>query len=204
LKLKITQLGQVNPLAVSEYDQEKERLDFYNKQYNDLLEAEKTLRETIKKINITARNQFIETFNQIKQNFERVFKNFFENGEGALELQQESDPLEANIEILVRPKGKRLQTIALLSGGEKTLTAISLLFAIYLVKPSPFCILDEIDAPLDDVNINRFTNALKEFSKDTQFIVVTHNKRTMEAAGTLYGVTMEEEGLSKLVSVKFN
>jgi chromosome segregation protein len=204
LKLKITQLGQVNPLAVSEYDKEKERLDFYNKQYNDLLEAEKTLRETIKKINITARNQFIETFNQIKQNFERVFKNFFENGEGALELQQDSDPLEANIEILVRPKGKRLQTIALLSGGEKTLTAISLLFAIYLVKPSPFCILDEIDAPLDDVNVNRFTNALREFSRDTQFIVVTHNKRTMEAASTLYGVTMEEEGLSKLVSVKFN
>ena len=105
---------------------------------------------------------------------------------------------------MVRPKGNRMQTISLLSGGEKTLTAISLLFSIYLVKPSPFCILDEIDAPLDDVNIGRFTNALGDFSKETQFIVVTHNKRTMESAGTLYGVTMEEEGLSKLVSVKFN
>jgi chromosome segregation protein len=204
LKVKINQLGQVNPLAVSEYDKEKERLDFYNKQYNDLLEAEKNLRETIKKINITARQQFSDTYSLIKQNFEHIFQNFFENGEGTLELQEGSDPLEANIEIMVRPKGKRLQTINLLSGGEKTLTAISLLFAIYLVKPSPFCILDEIDAPLDDVNINRFTHALREFSKDTQFIVVTHNKRTMEAAKTLYGVTMEEEGLSKIVSVKFN
>jgi len=204
LKYKITQLGQVNPLAVSEYEKEKERLDFYTKQYDDLVEAEKSLRETIKKINITARQQFTDTFGLIKQNFERIFHNFFENGEGTLALQEDSDPLEANIEILVRPKAKRLQTINLLSGGEKTLTAISLLFAIYLVKPSPFCILDEIDAPLDDVNISRFTNALRDFSKDTQFIVVTHNKRTMEAANTLYGVTMEEEGLSKIVSVKFN
>ena len=137
-------------------------------------------------------------------NFEKVFGSFFKSGEGTLKLDEESDPLEANIEILVRPKGKRVQTIYLLSGGEKTLTAISLLFAIYLVKPSPFCILDEIDAPLDDVNIGRFTQALHDFSSDTQFIVVTHNKRTMEAADTLYGVTMEEEGLSKLVSVKFN
>ncbi len=119
-------------------------------------------------------------------------------------MDENTDPLESNIEILVRPKGKQMQTISLLSGGEKTLTAISLLFSIYLVKPSPFCILDEIDAPLDDVNIGRFTTALKDFSNETQFIVVTHNKRTMESADTLYGVTMEEEGLSKLVSVKFN
>ncbi len=204
LKFKINQLGQVNPLAVSEFDKENERLIFYEKQFNDLEEAEKSLRKTIQKINITARNQFLETFEQIKINFEKVFGNFFKSGEGTLKLDEDSDPLEANIEILVRPKGKRVQTIYLLSGGEKTLTAISLLFAIYLVKPSPFCILDEIDAPLDDVNILRFTQALREFSTDTQFIVVTHNKRTMEAADTLYGVTMEEEGLSKLVSVKFN
>lgn len=204
LKFKINQLGQVNPLAVAEYDKENERLEFYTKQYNDLQEAEKSLRKTINKINITARNQFVETFDLIKANFERVFSSFFQNGDGTLKIEDNSDPLEANIEILVRTKGKRAQTIHLLSGGEKTLTAISLLFAIYLVKPSPFCILDEIDAPLDDVNISRFTTALKDFSKETQFLVVTHNKRTMEAAETMYGVTMEEEGMSKLVSVKFN
>jgi len=204
LKYKINQLGQVNPLAVSEYEKESERLDFYTKQHNDLVEADKSLRKTINKINVTAREQFLNTFEQIKINFERVFVNFFQNGEGTLKLEDGADPLESNIDIMVRPKGKRVQTINLLSGGEKTLTAISLLFAIYLVKPSPFCILDEIDAPLDDVNIGRFTQALKDFSKNTQFIVVTHNKRTMEAADTMYGVTMEEEGLSKLVSVKFN
>jgi chromosome segregation protein len=197
-------MGQVNPLAVSEYDRESERLEFFKKQYDDLKEAEKTLLETINKINITARKQFTGTFDSIKENFERVFTSFFINGQGTLRMEENSDPLESNIEILVRPKGKQMQTISLLSGGEKTLTAISLLFSIYLVKPSPFCILDEIDAPLDDVNIGRFTQALKDFSNETQFIVVTHNKRTMESADTLYGVTMEEEGLSKLVSVKFN
>jgi chromosome segregation protein len=204
LKYKIKQMGQVNPLAVSEFDRESERLEFFRKQYDDLKEAEKTLLETINKINITARKQFVETFQSIKENFERVFASFFVNGEGTLKMEENTDPLESNIEILVRPKGKQMQTISLLSGGEKTLTAISLLFSIYLVKPSPFCILDEIDAPLDDVNIGRFTQALKDFSNETQFIVVTHNKRTMESADTLYGVTMEEEGLSKLVSVKFN
>ena len=135
-------------------------------------------------------------------NFERVFVSFFANGEGTLKMEENTDPLESNIEIMVRPKGKQMQTISLLSGGEKTLTAISLLFSIYLVKPSPFCILDEIDAPLDDVNIGRFTTALKDFSNETQFIVVTHNKRTMESADTLYGVTMEEEGLSKEASCR--
>ena len=204
LKYKITQLGQVNPLAVNEYETESKRLDFYKKQYDDLEQAIDSLQKTIDKINLTARKQFKETFGLIKTNFEKVFNNFFVNGEGSLALEEGVDPLEADIDIFVRPKGKRVQTLNLLSGGEKTLTAISLLFAIYLVKPSPFCILDEIDAPLDDVNIKRFTDALNNFSKDTQFMVITHNKRTMEAADTLYGVTMEEEGLSKLVSVKFN
>ncbi len=204
LRLRIKHLGPVNPLAVQEYDEEKQRLDFLVKQRDDLLNAEKTLIDTIDKINKTAREQFLNTFNQIKTNFEKVFKSFFENGEGTIELDTEADPLEADIHIKVRTKGKRLQTLSLLSSGEKTLTAISLLFAIYLVKPSPFCILDEVDAPLDDMNIGRFTEALKNFSKNTQFIVVTHNKRTMEAASTMYGVTMEEEGVSKIVSVKFN
>lgn len=203
LKNRIKSLGPVNPLAVSEYDKEKERLDFLTRQRDDLLSAEKSLIETINKINKTARKQFVDTFTTIKENFERVFKSFFENGEGTIFLSPDEDPLEADIEIQVRTKGKRLQTLSLLSGGEKTLTAISLLFAIYLVKPSPFCILDEVDAPLDDVNIGRFTEALRNFSDNTQFIVVTHNKSTMEAASTMYGVTMEEEGVSKLVSVKF-
>ncbi len=204
LRQRIKHMGPVNPLAVQEYEEEKERLDFLVKQRDDLLQAEKSLIETIDKINKTARQQFMETFNQIKANFEKVFKSFFENGEGTIELEEDADPLEADIIFKIRTKGKRLQTLTLLSSGEKTLTAISLLFAIYLVKPSPFCILDEVDAPLDDINIGRFTEALKQFSKNTQFIVVTHNKRTMEAAETLYGVTMEEEGVSKIVSVKFN
>jgi len=204
LKYKIKQLGQVNPLAVSEYEKEKERFEFYQKQYEDLKNAENSLQDTITKINKTARKQFLDTFNSISENFSGIFNNFFVNGEGTIKLEENVDPLEANVEILVRPKSKRLQTLNLLSGGEKTLTAITLLFAIYLVKPSPFCILDEVDAPLDDVNISRFTKALKDFSRQTQFVVVTHNKRTMEAADSLYGVTMEEEGLSKLVSVKFN
>ena len=203
LRERIKHLGPVNPLAVSEYDKEKERLDFLSEQRDDLLKAEKMLLETIDKINKTARSQFLETYEAIKLNFERVFKSFFENGEGTLSMDVGEDPLEADIEINVRTKGKRPQTLTLLSGGEKTLTAISLLFAIYLVKPSPFCILDEVDAPLDDVNINRFTDALQNFSEHTQFIVITHNKRTMEASSTMYGVTMEEEGVSKLVSVKF-
>ncbi len=203
LRERIKHLGPVNPLAVSEYDKEKERLDFLSGQRDDLLKAEQMLLETIDKINKTARSQFLETYEAIKINFERVFKSFFENGEGTLSMDAGEDPLEADIEINVRTKGKRPQTLTLLSGGEKTLTAISLLFAIYLVKPSPFCILDEVDAPLDDVNISRFTQALKDFSEHTQFIVITHNKRTMEASSTMYGVTMEEEGVSKLVSVKF-
>lgn len=204
IRQRIKNLGPVNPLAVSEYDKEKERLDFLSQQRDDLQAAETSLLETIAKINKTARGQFLETFNAIKENFERVFKSFFENGEGTIMLDENDDPLEADIDIQVRTKGKRLQTLTLLSGGEKTLTAISLLFAIYLVKPSPFCILDEVDAPLDDVNIGRFTKAIADFSENTQFIVVTHNKRTMEAASTMYGVTMEEEGVSKIVSVKFS
>ena len=203
LRSRIKNLGPVNPLAVSEYEKEKERFDFLTTQRDDLYKAEASLKETITKINKTARKQFLDTFEAIKKNFENVFRSFFENGEGTLTLQESTDPLEADIEINVRTKGKKLQTLALLSGGEKTLTAISLLFSIYLVKPSPFCILDEVDAPLDDVNIGRFTDALKGFAKNTQFIVVTHNKRTMESAQTMYGVTMEEEGISKLVSVKF-
>ncbi len=204
LRSRIKNLGPVNPLAISEYEKENERLQFLLKQREDLLTADKSLTKTIEDINKTARKQFLETFQAIKKNFEDVFKSFFVNGSGTISLAEHEDLLETDINIEVTTKGKGLQTLSLLSGGEKTLTAISLLFAIYLVKPSPFCILDEVDAPLDDVNITRFTQALRNFSKNTQFIIVTHNKRTMEATETMYGVTMEEEGISKLVSVKLN
>jgi chromosome segregation protein len=205
LRQKIRNLGPINLLAYSEFEEERDRLEFLNKQRDDLVESEKDIVKTIEEINQTAQIKFAETFNQIRENFIRVFRSLFDPGDEAdLRLEEGADPLEGKIEIIAKPKGKRPTSIELLSGGEKTLTAIALLFAIYLVKPSPFCILDEIDAPLDDANIDRFTRLIKQFSENTQFIVVTHNKRTMEAAETLYGVTMQEEGVSKLVSVRFN
>ncbi len=205
LKQEVRNLGPINLLAYSEFEEEKERFEFLNKQRNDLLESEKDLIKTIEEINSTAQTLFLETFEKIRGHFVNIFRGLFNPGDEAdLKLEEGKDPLEAKIEIIAKPKGKRPTSIELLSGGEKTLTAIALLFAIYLVKPSPFCILDEIDAPLDDANIDRFCKIIKDFSKDTQFIVVTHNKRTMEAASTLYGVTMQEEGISKLVSVRFN
>ena len=204
LRQKIRNLGPINLLAYSEYEEEKERLDFLNQQRDDLVESEKDIVRTIEEINHTAQAKFIETFNLIRENFIGVFRNLFDPGDEAdIKLEEGADPLEGKIEIIAKPKGKRPTSIELLSGGEKTLTAIALLFAIYLVKPSPFCILDEIDAPLDDANIDRFTRLIKVFSLNTQFIVVTHNKRTMEAAETLYGVTMQEAGVSKLVAVDF-
>ncbi len=205
LKHQVKNLGPINLLAYSEYEEEKERFEFLSKQKNDLVESEKDIVKTIEEINNTAQSKFIETFELIRGHFTNIFRGLFNPGDEAdLRIEENADPLEAKIEIVAKPKGKRPTSIELLSGGEKTLTAIALLFAIYLVKPSPFCILDEIDAPLDDANIDRFTKIINDFSKDTQFIVVTHNKRTMEAAQTLYGVTMQEEGVSKLVSVRFN
>ncbi len=205
LKEKLRALGAVNFAAFDEYKSEKERLDFVNAQRKDLVESEQTLLTTIEEINTTAQRQFLDTFAKIRENFITTFKGLFDEGDECdLRLEEGVDPLEARIEITAKPRGKRPTSIDLLSGGEKTLTAIALLFAIYLVKPSPFCILDEVDAPLDDTNIDRFTRILRKFSDNTQFIVVTHNKRTMEAANALYGVTMEEEGVSKLVSVRFN
>lgn len=202
-KSKIRALGPVNFAAFDEYKTEKQRFDFLTTQRNDLLEAEKTLLDTIEEINTTAQRKFLDTFEKIRQNFIATFSSLFDEGDECdLRLEEGVDPLEGRIEIIAKPRGKRPQSIDLLSAGEKTLTAIALLFAIYLVKPSPFCILDEVDAPLDDSNIDRFTRILNKFSDNTQFIVVTHNKRTMESANALYGVTMEEEGVSKLVSVR--
>jgi chromosome segregation protein len=201
---RLRRMGSVNLAALEEYDIQKERYEFLAKQRDDLLEAEETLKRTIQKIDRTARTRFMETFQLIRQNFQRTYAAFFEGGEADLIMPDDEDPLEAPIQISARPRGKRLQSINLLSGGERALTAISLLFAIYLVKPSPYCILDEVDAPLDDANVGRFVRVIKEFAKDTQFLVVTHNKVTMESADALHGVTMEEPGVSKLVSVKMN
>jgi len=204
LRKKIEGMGPVNMAVEDEYNSESERLEFLIKQRDDLTSAEKTLLSTMKKIDDSARIQFLEAFEKIRDNFHRTFSMYFEGGEADLILEENEDPLEAKIEIYARPPGKRNQALKQLSGGEKALTAISLLFAIYLVKPSPFCILDEVDAPLDDANIRRFSKVLGKFAEDTQFIVVTHNKDTMKSAGTLYGVTMEEVGVSKIVAVKLN
>jgi len=204
LKEKIRNIGPVNLLAYSEYEEEKKRLDFLHKQRDDLVNSEKDLIKTINEINETAQQLFMDTFEKIRQNFTTIFQTLFNPGDEAdLYLEEGIDPLEGKIEIMAKPKGKRPTSIELLSGGEKTLTATALLFAIYLVKPSPFCIMDEVDAPLDDANIDRFTKLIKEFSTRTQFIIVTHNKRTMESSETMYGITMQEEGISKLVGVSF-
>ncbi len=202
---RIKNLGQVNTGALQEYTEQKDRLDFMIRQRDDLTKAEADLQQIIEEINQTAQLQFQTVFSQIRENFTTTFSTLFEPGDEAdLILEDSPDALEAKIEIIAKPRGKRPQSITLLSGGEKTLTAIALLFAIYLVKPSPFCILDEVDAPLDDANIDRFSKIIRKFSTDTQFIIITHNKRTMEVAQMMYGVTMEEKGVSKLVSVKFD
>ncbi len=205
LKQQVKNLGPVNLLAYSEYEEENERFEFLTGQREDLISSEKDLIKTIDDINEAAKNIFTETFEAIRVNFQRIFRSLFDEGDEAdLNLEEGVDPLEAKIEISAKPKGKRPSSIEQLSGGEKTLTATALLFAIYLVKPSPFCIMDEVDAPLDDANIDRFSNLLSDFSDNTQFIIVTHNKRTMNAAETMYGVTMQEEGISKIAGVRFS
>ena len=204
LRDRLRAMGAVNELALETYEEEKERLDFLTAQQEDLEKAEKTLVDTIHEINATASARFIETFDRIQKNFAMLFEQLFGEGASAqLSIPEDGDPLEAPIDIIARPRGKRNVIISQLSGGEKALTATALLFGIYLVKPSPFCILDEVDAPLDDANVERFMNLLREFSSTTQFIVVTHNKLTMEAADRMYGITMEQQGVSKLVGVTF-
>jgi chromosome segregation protein len=199
----LERMGIVNLLALEEYQQQKERQDFLTRQLDDLINAKATLQATIQKINQTARNMFLETMGQARENFKKMYMELFTGGEADVILVDESNPLESPIEIISRPRGKRPLTITQLSGGERALTAISLLFALYMVKPSPFCFLDEIDAPLDDVNVGRFLKIVRTFSQQTQFVIITHNKITMEAADTLYGVTMEEPGVSKVVAVRF-
>jgi len=205
LRGTINALGDVNPLALEEYEEEKERLDFLREQKADLEEAEETLLETIEEINTTAADRFFETFDQIKDSFGDIFTELF--GEGAtaeLQLEDPDDPIDSPIEIIAKPRGKRPVTLDQLSSGEKALTATALLFSIYLVKPSPFCVLDEVDAPLDDANVERFMSLVRRFETDTQFVLVTHNQRTMALSDRMYGVTMEEQGISKLVGVEFD
>ncbi|MFC1559253.1 chromosome segregation protein SMC, partial [Gemmatimonadota bacterium] len=203
LRDRLEKLGPVNLLALEEYEAESERLEFLVTQRDDLVEAQKTLQQTIRKINKTARKRFVEVFELVRTNFQSTYVQFFEGGEADIYLTEDLDPLEANIEIVARPRGKILKNMAALSGGEKALTAIALLFAIYLVKPSPFCILDEVDAPLDEANIGRFLRVLAHFQDTTQFILITHNTRTMEASDSFLGITMEEPGVSKVVGVRF-
>jgi chromosome segregation protein len=204
VKNKLLALGQVNYLALDEYETENKRLIFYTEQINDLGESREILLRTISEINETASKQFVDTFEKIRINFKDLFKTLFsKDGQCDIKLSGD-DMLESDISITAMPPGKRPRSIDLLSGGEKTLTAIALLFAIYLVKPSPFCILDEVDAPLDDANIDRYISLIKRFSNNTQFLIVTHNKKTMEAADNLYGITQQEEGVSKVVSVQLN
>jgi chromosome segregation protein len=201
IKTRLEQFGPVNMLAMSEHDEKKERFDFLSKQKQDLEEAKDSLTQAIRRINKEARRLLAETFDRVRENFKQTFMTLFDGGEADLMFVDSEDPLEANIKIVASPRGKKLHDISSLSSGERALVALSLLFAIYLVKPSPFCVFDEVDAPLDDANIARFVKLLRSFTDHTQFIVITHNKKTMEAADNLYGVTMEEPGVSKLISV---
>ncbi|MDP8263510.1 MAG: chromosome segregation protein SMC [Candidatus Ancaeobacter aquaticus] len=204
LKAILEKIGPVNLAAIEENEELEKRHAFMVKQHEDLVKAKETLMKVISKINSTTRKLFIDTFTQVRTNFQEMFVHLFGGGKADLILGDESDILETGIEIIARPPGKKLQNISLLSGGEKALTAVSLLFAIFKVKPSPFCVLDEIDAPLDESNIGRFTDVLKDFAKESQFIVITHNKKTISSADIMYGITMEQMGVSKVVSVRFS
>jgi chromosome segregation protein len=195
-------IGPVNPLAVEEHAEEVKRLEFLTTQRDDLVGARQSLIQAIREIDGTARSMFLETFTAVQGNFSRVFQTLFGGGECELRLANPDDPLESEIDIHAAPRGKRTQRIHLLSSGERTLVAVSLLFSIYLTKPSPFCLMDEVDAPLDDANVGRFTRLLDEFKGDTQFLVITHNPRTMQAADAVYGVTMQEPGVSTIVGVR--
>ncbi|NDG73452.1 MAG: chromosome segregation protein SMC, partial [Proteobacteria bacterium] len=201
---RIDSMGPVNMDAIQEYDELEQRYIFLEKQNADLVTSKAELLEVIAKINQTTKSLFAETFEKIRVNFQEMFTELFGGGRANLLLVDEADPLESGIEIIAKPPGKQLQSISLLSGGERTMTAVSLLFAIYMVKPSPFCVLDEMDAPLDESNITRFIKILDRFVGQSQFVTITHNKRTISRADMLYGVTMEEHGISKLVSVRFS
>ena len=202
LRTDIRELGSVNVNSIEEYKNLKQRYDFMCEQRLDLEESMTKLRKVISEMTETMKQQFKEKFEIINKNFGEVFKELFGGGQAEVSLTDESNVLESGIEINVQPPGKKLQSMTLLSGGERAFTAIALLFAILKINPAPFCVLDEIEAALDDVNVYRYAEYLKKYSKDTQFLVITHRKGTMEVADSVYGVTMEEKGISKLLSIK--
>ncbi len=204
LQKRLDEIGPVNLVAIEEYEETEERHQFLTKQHDDLVNAKTQLLEVINRINTQTRQMFLETFERIRENFRAMFVEVFGGGKADLILLDQNDVLESGIDIVARPPGKQLQSISLLSGGEQTMAAVSLLFSIYQVKPSPFCILDELDAPLDEANVVRFVKILQRFLANSQFVIITHNKRTIAMADVLYGVTMEEHGVSKIVSVKFH
>lgn len=204
LRGRLERMGEVNLAAIGEYEELTERFQFMSRQKEDLEKSIADLQQTIVKLNRICRLRFKESFEAINEKFEMIFPRLFRGGRAKLVLTDENDVLETGVDIIVQPPGKKLQSITLLSGGEKALTAVSLLFAIFLTKPSPFCFLDEVDAPLDDANLDRFTDMVKEMSEHSQFVLVTHNKKSMQAAETLYGITMAEPGVSKVVSVRMN
>lgn len=204
LQKRVDDIGPVNLVAIEEYEETEQRHQFLSSQFEDLTKAKEQLLDVINRINTQTKEMFTETFNKVRENFGQLFTEIFGGGKADLILVNEGDVLESGIDILARPPGKQLRSITLLSGGEQTMTAVALLFAIYQVKPSPFCVLDELDAPLDESNINRFIKILKRFLVHSQFIIITHNKRTISTADVIYGVTMQETGVSKLVSMKFH
>jgi len=206
LKRKINSLGSINPNAIDDYNSVKERYDDMTVQKEDLEKAEADIVKGIDTLKKEMLTRFTEGFNKINENFTKIFKELFGGGRAMLELDYEGvdDPLDAGVNIIAEPPGKKLQKLSLLSGGEQALTAIAILFAILRLRPMPFCVLDEIEAALDEANVDRFARYLKKFSNETQFIVITHRKPTMELADALFGVTMQEKGVSKLVSVKLS
>jgi chromosome segregation protein len=204
LKAQTDRMGAINLTAIEEYDDLARRHAFLSEQKGDLEASLSDLQKAIGKINRASRERFRETFDRVNEKFQQVFPRLFNGGRAGLVLTEDGDEQQGGVEIFAQPPGKKLQNINLLSGGEKALTAVSLIFAIYLIKPSPFCLLDEVDAPLDDANVGRYNELVKEMAKASQFILITHNKRTMESVDTLYGVTMEEPGVSKLVSVRLS
>ncbi|MBU0679519.1 MAG: chromosome segregation protein SMC [Verrucomicrobia bacterium] len=204
LHAKLESMGAVNLVAIDEHKELEERYEFLMQQQDDLVKAKQQLMELIRKINKTTTEMFSDTFNKVNENFQMMFKQLFGGGSAKLVLIDEEDVLDSGIEIIARPPGKKLQTVSLLSGGERTMTAVALLFSLYMVKPSPFCVLDELDAALDDSNIGRFVKMVQGFLDNSQFVVITHNRQTIEAAQVLYGVTMERQGVSKIISVKLS
>jgi chromosome segregation protein len=204
MKKRLENLGEVNPTAIEAFTEMKKRYDFIVEQKTDLVNAKDSLLKTIEEVEVTANQKFLDTFHQVRENFNKVFKSLFtEDDQCDLVLENPENISESGIDVIAKPKGKRPSSLTQLSGGERTLTATALLFAIYLIKPAPFCILDEVDAPLDDANVSKFTNMIRQFSDNSQFIIVTHNKMTMSTVDVIYGVTMQEPGVSKLVSVDF-